>query len=59
VGVVAFSAGKALWHCGQSSGAPQMSANPHEGHLRVNNRLQLGQIGVDTSNRSLQSGQVK
>jgi hypothetical protein len=36
-----------------------MSVNPHEGHLRVNNRLQLGQIGVDVSNRSLQSGQAK
>jgi hypothetical protein len=36
-----------------------MSVNPHEGHLRENNRLQLGQIGVDVSNRSLQSGQAK
>jgi hypothetical protein len=58
-GMAAFSAGRALRHCGQSSGAPQMSVNPHEGHLRANNRLQLGQSGVDTSNRSPQSGQAK
>jgi hypothetical protein len=58
-GKAAFSAGSALWHWGQSSGAPQISANPHEGHLRVNSRSQLGQIGVEASSRSLQSGQAK
>ena len=42
----AFSAGNALWHCGHSSGAPQISANPHEGHLRANSRSQLGQIAL-------------
>jgi hypothetical protein len=59
VAAAAFSAGNALWHCGQSSGAPQMSVNSHEGHLRANSRSQLGQIGVEASKRSLQSGQAK